>query len=158
MYRASIQQKQVQRKILMYGQAVLLRHQGTKKVGHWSCPAQPNSGTCCKTAHFTIHMLLFLQLLRCLSSSPAGDKLAHHIGFSEKPGWKQEWKVNVCYSIHHITFLHRLLTLFMLLCIYIFICAMLRGGGWQQLVLGVSLDQTALRRREGVSAVSVPEL
>jgi hypothetical protein len=48
--------KQVQRRILMYGQAVLLRHQGTKK------------------------------LFRCLASSPANDKLAHHIGFSEKPG------------------------------------------------------------------------
>lgn len=28
-------QKQGHRKILMYGQAVLLRHQGTKKVSHW---------------------------------------------------------------------------------------------------------------------------
>ena len=75
----------------MYGQAVLLRHQGTKKVREHNYSVL--SHTLLSTllliiAWFTdcVCVCVSLQLLRCFNSSPATDKLAHHIGFSQEPG------------------------------------------------------------------------
>lgn len=76
---AALAQKQGSRRILMYGQAILLRHMGTKKV---QPPLDPLSWL---SSHAPLPPSSSSQLLRCLSSSPAGDKLAYEIGFTEQP-------------------------------------------------------------------------
>ena len=75
-------QKQSNRRILMYGHAILLRHISTKKVS-WS------------------HQELLAvsspppQLLRCLSTSPTNDKLAYNIGFTQHTGM---WTLCLCHA------------------------------------------------------------
>ena len=67
-------QKQSNRRILMYGHAILLRHISTKKVS-WS-----HQELLAVSSHPPP------QLLRCLSTSPTNDKLAYNIGFTQHTG------------------------------------------------------------------------
>ncbi len=60
----------------MYGQAVLLRHVATKKV--------TTAWPWVQTSRY-IPCLYTLQLLRCLATSPTGDKMAYNIGFTDNP-------------------------------------------------------------------------
>lgn len=63
----------------MYGQAVLLRHVSSKKV------TIRKPVTCMWVCVYLVTCSPTIQLLRCLATSPTGDKMAYNIGFTDNP-------------------------------------------------------------------------